>query len=152
MSLWLQAATNALHERDYDQFRRILPIAPIPIPTCMLREVKFAQRFCRAKMKARLFPIRFLWLLAASEQQHFGLNPPSQSLYHPEKLIELWTQACISPQFRQERENKGISFDFNETAMKLSGGWIYVGQHFAADFLVSNYCSQVNAVPQPLQR
>jgi len=59
MSLWLQAATEALANAKYEQFRkRILPGAPIPLPDCLVRELEFAERRCRDKSKDRLFPIR----------------------------------------------------------------------------------------------
>jgi len=73
MSLWLQAATEALQAGKYEMFRvDILPLAPIRIPGCLIWELEFAERRCRDKTKDPLFPIRFLWLMEANEQRLFG--------------------------------------------------------------------------------
>jgi hypothetical protein len=105
MSLWLEAATSALHSGDYEQFRRILPISPIPLPTCLLWEAEFAIRHCRPDAPDRLCAIRFLWLMDGHEQRSFGVTPSVQSWYHPEKLFDLWQRACTDPQYRQQRQH-----------------------------------------------
>ena len=136
MSLWLQAATEALQKGNYEQFRvNLLPLAPISIPSCMHRELEFAERRCRDKAKDQLFPIRFLWLMEANEQRMFGLSPLGRSLYHPEKLLELWERASADVQYRRESEAAGFRFDFTEKAVKLDVGWIYIGERFVEDFL-----------------
>ena len=136
MSLWLQAATEALQKGNYERFRvNILPLAPISIPGCMHRELEFAERRCLNKEEDQLFPIRFLWLMEANEQRRFGLSPLGRSRYHPEKLLELWNRASADAQYQQECEADGIQFDFNEKAMKLDVGWIYIGDRFIEDFL-----------------
>jgi hypothetical protein len=136
MSLWLQAATEALHSGEYERFRtRILPLAPIPIPGCLVRELEFAERRCRDNAKDRLFPIRFMWVMEANEQRLFGLTPLGRSHYHPEKLLELWERACSDAQYRQEREAEGFLFDFVEKAVELTVGWVYIGDRFVEDFL-----------------
>lgn len=94
MSLWLQAAIEALQGGEYERFRvKLLPHAPIRVPGCLLRELEFAERCCRNKANDQLFPIRFLWLMEAHEQRMFGLNPLDRSRYHPEKLLERWKRA-----------------------------------------------------------
>lgn len=136
MSLWLEAATKALQNGDYKRFRMgILPLAPISIPGCMHRELEFAEQRCCDKTEDQLFPIRFLWLMEANEQRMFGLSPLGRSLYHPEKLLELWERATVDAQYQQECEADGIQFDFNEKAIKLEVGWIYIGDRFIEDFL-----------------
>jgi hypothetical protein len=136
MSLWLQAATQALQYGDYERFRvNILPHAPISIPGCLYQELEFAERRCHDKAKDKLFPIRFLWLMEAHEQRMFGLSPLGRSRYHPEKLMELWKRASAEVQYQQECEVDGFQFDFNEKAMKLDVGWIYIGDRFIEDFL-----------------
>src|SRR3990172_9367300 len=113
MSLWLQAATDALRSGDYERFRvNILPHAPISIPVCMYRELEFAERRCHDIAKDQLFPIRFLWLMEAHEQRMFGLSPLGQSRYHPEKLLELWKRASTDAQYQKECEADGFQFDF----------------------------------------
>jgi hypothetical protein len=136
VSLWLQAATEALQSGDYERFRvNILPLAPISIPGCMYRELEFAERRCRDKTKDQLFPIRFLWLMEANEQRMFGLSPLGRSRYHPEKILSLWKRASAEAQYLQECEADGVQFDFNEKAMKLDVGWIFIGDRFIEDFL-----------------
>lgn len=136
MSLWLQAATQALSAGDYERFRtKLLPRAPFRVPDCLFREFEFAQRRCRDKAKDQLFPIRFIWLMEAKEQGMFGLSPLARSRYHPEKLLEVWKQASADPVYRQELEAAGFRFDFEEKAMELSAGWIYIGDRFVEDFL-----------------
>jgi len=136
LSLWLQAATEALQSGNYERFRvNILPHAPIRIPGCMYRELEFAERRCRDKATNQLFPIRFLWLMEAHEQRMFGLSPLGRSRYHPEKLLELWKRASADVQYQKECEADGFQFDFVEKAMKLEAGWIYIGDRFIEDFL-----------------
>jgi hypothetical protein len=127
---------EALHYGDYERFRRgLLPIAPIPIPDCLIRELEFAERRCRDREKDRLFPIRFLWILEANEQKWSGQPAPTRSRYHPEKLLEFWARVSADPQFRQEREAEGFRFDFVEKAVEMTAGWIYIGERFARDLL-----------------
>lgn len=136
MSLWLQAVMYSLEEGDYENFRvNLLPVAPIPIPGCMIKELEFAERCCRDIEKDRLFPIRFLWLLEANEQRLYGLSPLERSKYHPEKLLEVWNRAYEDSQYRQELEASGFQFNLDEKALQLSEGWIYIGDQFAEDFL-----------------
>ena len=136
MSLWLQAATEALHGGEYERFRtQLLPHAPSRVPDCLIRELEFAERRCRDNAKDRLFPIRFLWLMEANEQRMFGLIPLDRSLYHPEKLMEVWKQASADAKCRQEFEAMGFRFDFAEKAIELSTGWIYIGERLVEDLL-----------------
>lgn len=136
MSLWLQAATESLCEGDYEHIRmNLLPIAPIPIPGCLARELEFAERRCRDTETDRLFPIRFLWLLEANEQRHFGLPALGRSRYHPEKLLDLWERACGDEPYRLAREAEGFRFALEEKAVELSAGWVYIGERFIEDFL-----------------
>jgi hypothetical protein len=136
MSLWLQAVTEALEYGEYEDFRvNLLPNAPISVPACLFREVEFAERRCRDNAKDRLFPIRFLWLMEAHEQRMFGLSPLERSCYHPEKLLELWNRVSTDVDYRQECEGAGLLFDFVEKAVKVSEGWIYIGERFVEDFL-----------------
>ena len=136
MSLWLQAVTEALEDRDYNHFRvNLLPNAPIKIPGCLIREAQFAERRFGENSQERLFPIRFLWLMEAHEQRMFGLNPSGRSGYHPEKLLELWKRASTEKKYQQECEEAGMQFDFAEKAVKVSAGWIYIGDRFVEDFL-----------------
>jgi hypothetical protein len=136
MSLWLQAVMEALEYGEYEDFRvNLLPNAPISVPACLFREVEFAERRCRDNSQDRLFPIRFLWLMEAHEQCMFGLSPLERSCYHPEKLLELWKRASTDGDYRQECECAGLLFDFAEKAVKVSAGWIYIGERFVEDFL-----------------
>lgn len=136
VSLWLQAAIGALHDREYQRMRRdLLPICPIPVPGCLVRELEFGERSCADPSTAKLFPIRFLWTLEANEQNLFGLAPLAHSRYHPEKLLQLWKKARADPDYRSEREAEGFVFDFAERAVELSVGWVYIGERFAEDFL-----------------
>lgn len=136
MSLWLQAVLEDLQCGDYKHLReRILPLAPIRIPSCLIRELEFAERRCRDYKKDPLFPIRFLWLMEAHEQGMFGLSPSGRSLYNPEELLNFWQRAIADNQYQQECEAKGIRFDFVENAVKLDAGWIYIGKTFVEDFL-----------------
>ena len=136
MSLWLQAATEALASGAYERLRvRIMPHAPIPIPGCMFREIEFAERHCRDVSKDRLFPIRFIWLMEAKEQRMFGLEPMGRSLYNPEKLLAYWERILAEPQYRLDLVAAGFQFDLNEMAVKLEAGWIYIGPQFIEDFL-----------------
>ena len=135
MSLWLQAVLESLESGRYESLRKkIMPHAPIPIPSCMLRELEFAERHCLDVTKDPLFPIRFLWLMEGKEQRVLGILP-GRSLYHPEKLLELWERASRDIQFRMENETAGMRFDFTEKAVKFDQGWIYIGDHFVDDFL-----------------
>lgn len=136
MSLWLQTAIEALTDGAYERFRQnLLPTSPIPLPDCMMRELEFAERRCRNIKKDRLFPIRFLWLLEANEQRLWGLPPLGRSLYHPEKLLELWDRVSTDPGYRQELEAEGFRFDLKEKAFELTPGWVYIGNRFVADLL-----------------
>jgi hypothetical protein len=136
VSLWLQAAMEALQSGDYERLRvKIMPRAPIHIPGCLLRELEFAERRCRDVSTDPLFPIRFLWLMEANEQRMFGLGALGRSLYHPEKLLQLWERASADVQYRRESEAAGLRFDFAEKAVKLGEGWIYIGERFVEDFL-----------------
>lgn len=136
MSLWLQAAIQALSAGNYEKFRtRLLPRAPFRVPDCLFREFEFAERRCRHKEKDQLFPIRFLWLMEAKEQRMFGLGPLARSRYHPEILLELWKQVSADPRYRQEMEAQGFRFDLEEKAMDMSVGWVYIGDRFVEDFL-----------------
>ncbi len=136
MSLWLQAAIYALSAGDYERFRvDILPHAPIPIPGCMLKEIEYAERAHLDKTRGLLFPIRFLWLLEANEQRLFGEKPLGRSRYHPETLLNLWERILADRAYRQECEENGIQVDLDEKAIRLSGGWVYIGEHFVEDLL-----------------
>jgi hypothetical protein len=136
MSLWLQAAIEALESGKYEHLRvDLMPHAPIPIPGCMLRELEFAERRCRDISKDQLFPIRFIWLMEAKELSMFGLDPMVRSLYNPEKLLAYWKLIITEPQYRHELEPTGVQFDLNEKALKLEAGWIYIGDQFVEDFL-----------------
>jgi len=134
MSLWLQSSLQALESGDYERFRRgILPIAPLPIPDCLGREVEFAERRCRDLSQDRLFPIRFLWLLEANEQRRWGYPPLARSHYHPETLLDFWERAIADPDYRQAREAEGFRFDLEERAVEMTAGWIYIGERFIED-------------------
>lgn len=136
MSLWLQAAIEALQNGDYEWLRvSILPHAPIPIPSCLHLELEFAEECCQDKEKDQLFPIRFSWLMEAHEQRMFDLSPLDRSRYHPEKLLELWRRASTDDQYRQECETSGFQFNVSKKAMNLGLGWIYIGDRFVEDFL-----------------
>ena len=136
MSLWLQAATEALEAGEYERLRvDILPVAPIPVPGCLLRELEFAERRCPDVAKEPLFPIRFIWLMEANEQRTLGLSPSRRSFVHPEKLLELWEGASTDLERRRACQAAGFRFDLAEKAMDLGVGWIYIGEHFAEDFL-----------------
>jgi hypothetical protein len=136
MSLWLQAVTEALQYGDYERLRgQILPRAPIPIPDCMINELKFAERRCRNISTDPLFPIRFLWLWEANEQRRFNLSALGRSLYHPEKILELWERASADMKYRRESESYGFQFDFFEKAIKFDQGWVFIGERFVDDFL-----------------
>ena len=131
MSLWLQSVIWALEAGDYKSFRQnLLPVAPIPIPDCLNQEFAFAERHCHDKKTAPFFPIRFIWLMEAHEQRMFGYNPLARSHYHPEDLLDLWKRACAEADYQQECAAKGTQFDFNQKAMKLDVGWIYMGDRF----------------------
>jgi len=135
MSLWLQSALAFLAARDYTHVReRLLPIAPIPLPACLERELAFAERRCADRSQPGLFPVRFLWTLEALEQRTFGY-PPSLSHYHPEKLLANWERACNDASFRAELEAARLALDFDEQAIELSRGWVYIGDRFVEDFL-----------------
>jgi hypothetical protein len=72
MSLWLQSAINTLSDGDYQHFRQtLLPMSPIPILNCLLRELEYGERYCINVDTDRLFPIRFIWMLEAMEQRNF---------------------------------------------------------------------------------
>jgi hypothetical protein len=135
MSLWLQGAIEALEDGDYVDFKaNILPFSPIPVPSCLLKEIEFGERYC-LEMAEPLFPIRFLWLLEANEQRLYGLCPLERSFYHPEKIFNLWTRASTDPSYLQKCEVTGLVFDFAEKAIKLKQGWLYIGGAFIEDFL-----------------
>ncbi len=136
MSLWFQAATEALYDGNYQAFREILlPRAPFIVPHCLVREFEFAERRCCDLKKDRLFPIRFLWFMEGTEQRLWGLPPLGRSGYHPEKLLELWERVSTDPRYREEREAEGFLFDFTEKAVQLTVGWVYIGERLVEDFL-----------------
>jgi len=136
MSLWLEAATEALADGEYERFRKhILPKAPIPLPACLIRELEFAERRCRDNAKDRLFPIRFLWSMEANEQRLFGYPALGRSSYHPEKLLEVWSRASTDANYRRALEDDGFRFDLAEKAIELTVGWVYIGDRFFEDLL-----------------
>jgi hypothetical protein len=135
MSLWLQSTLSFLEARYYHHVREnLLPIAPIALPGCLERELAFGERHCSDANGAALFPIRFLWTLEAAEQRNFGL-PAGRSRYHPENLLESWERASADAVYRAELEAQGFRFDFDEKTIELTAGWVYIGDHFAEDFL-----------------
>jgi hypothetical protein len=135
MSLWLQSAIEHLNCRRYKAFRdNLLPIAPILIPGCMIRELEFGERCCTDPADDPLFPIRFLWLLEGNEQRQFNLPMLGRSRYHPEILLfEIWDRAVNEPKFRDEMESEGFRFNWTEKAIAMSTGWILIGNHFVED-------------------
>ncbi len=136
MSLWMQEATEALGRGEYRRFRQdLLPMAPFPIPACLLREVEYGERHCQEVETDRLFPIRFLWVFEAIEQTNWGLEPGARSIFNPESLYGMWERLTTDHQFRKECEEGGSRFDFAEKAMESSHGWIYIGDSFIDDFL-----------------
>jgi hypothetical protein len=136
MSLWMQAATEALEYGHYQRFRQdLIPIAPFAVPFCMIRELEFAERRCLDVDKDRLFPIRFHWLFEAMEQRNWGLAPGERSRYHPEELLELWERAMRDSEYKRECEEGGIRFDNAEKAACFAEGWVYIGDRFVDDFL-----------------
>ena len=152
MSLWLSYALDALADREYQRFReRLLPMCPIPVPPCLMREFEFAERYCADENEDRLFPIRFLWLLEANEQRGFGYPALGRSRYHPEKLLEVWNRASTDEAYRRELESSGFRFDFGEKAINTTAGWIYIGDQFVADlFEVEAALGVVLQFPDPL--
>jgi len=136
MSLWMQAATDALANNDYQFIRtNLLPHAPFSIPECMIREFEFGERRCKDPEKDRLFPIRFLYLFEAFEQGNWGIPPGDRSRYHPEKLLAAWEKVLADPAYLKECEDHGMRFDREESAMEFLCGWIYIGASFVDDFL-----------------
>jgi hypothetical protein len=137
MSLWLQAVLENFACGDYEHLRvNLMPMAPIPIPQCMMRELAFGERCCRELEKDRLFPIRFIWLMEAHEQRMFDLDPTRSSYIHPEKLLDHWNRASSDAEYRKSLEASGCQFDFVEKAIKVEDmGWIYIGEQFIEDFL-----------------
>jgi|GEM_PF-1362965 len=159
MSLWLQSSLQALQSGDYARFRQdLLPVAPIPIPDCLGRELEFAERRCRRASQDRLFPIRFLWLLEANEQRLWGYPPLARSHYHPETLLDFWERAIADPDHRQAREADGFRFDLEEKAVEMTAGWIYIGERFIADLfeveealgVTLQFPSPSSGVPRPV--
>jgi hypothetical protein len=136
MSLWLDSVLTSLQNGEYKWLREMnLPNAPVPMPECMYRELEFAERRCTDLENDRLFPIRFLWLMEAHEQRMFGLKALERSRYHPEKLLELWDRVSADTQYEQELETAGFRFDFDEKAVQLEMGWVYIGDSFIQDFI-----------------
>jgi hypothetical protein len=134
MSLWLQSTMQALHDGHYERVRRdLLPLAPIPIPECLIREAEFGERRCRDTSRDRLFPIRFLWLLEGNEQRLWSYPPLGRSRYHPEMLLDLWERSTADSEYRLTREAEGFRFDETEKAVDLTAGWIYIGERFIQD-------------------
>lgn len=134
MSGWLDSALHALHHGEYHHFRQdILPVAPIPLPECLQKEIEFGERHCQNARQERLFPIRFLWMLEANEQRSWGQPPLARSHYHPEELLSFWRRALADPGFRRAREAEGFRFDLVEKAVELTAGWIYIGDRFIRD-------------------
>lgn len=153
MSLWLQAVLANLDSGDYEHLRvNLMPIAPIPIPQCMMGELAFGERRCRDVEKDRLFPIRFIWLMEAHEQRMFDLNPTRSMYLHPEKLLDHWNRASSDAEYRKSLEASGCQFDFIEKAIKVEDmGWIYIGEQFIDDFLqVEAALGFVMRFPDPL--
>ena len=136
MSLWLSSAIQTIQNGDYKHFREnLLPIAPMKIPQCMMREVDFAEKCCLDNENDWIFPIRFLWLLEANEQRLFGDKPLRRSRYHPEKILEAWKRVSTDLEYRKEFEDQVIKFNFDEKAIQTIDGWIYIGESFIEDFL-----------------
>jgi len=136
MGLWMQAATGALAQGDFQYIRQVLfPMAPFPIPACMYREFDFGERRCKDIEKDKLFPIRFLLLFEAFEQRNWGIPPGDRSRYHPEKLLEAWEKVMADPAYMKECEDHGMRFDLEEKAIEFIAGWIYIGDSFIDDFL-----------------
>jgi hypothetical protein len=136
MSVWMQAALEALHYGEYARFRRdILPRAPFVVPPCLIREFEFGERRCVNHKVDPLFPIRFLWTLEGNEQRLYHLPAQGRSRYHPERLLEVWTRASTDDAYRQGLEADGLAFDLTERAVRTSAGWVYIGEQFVEDFL-----------------
>jgi hypothetical protein len=98
MSLLLQSAIEHLNGRRYIKFREnLLPIAPISIPQCMIRELEFGEKWCTDPADDPLFPIRFLWLLEGNEKRRINLLMLGRSHFHPEILLfDIWEQAAAA--------------------------------------------------------
>ncbi len=155
MSLWLQAVLENFASGDYENLRaNLMPMAPIPIPQCMMRELSFGERCCRDVEKDRLFPIRFIWLMEAHEQRMFELEPTRSSYLHPEELLDHWNRASSDPEYMKSLEVSGCQFDFFEKAIKVEDmGWIYIGEQFIEDFLqVEAALGFVIRFPDPLNK
>jgi hypothetical protein len=78
--------------------------------------------------------VRFLWTLEALEQSSLGYRP-GRSYYHPEKLLRNWERACTDAAFRADLEAAAFALDFEEQAIELSRGWVFIGDRFVEDFL-----------------
>lgn len=136
MSLWMQSATDALANNDYQFIREnLIPHAPFTIPACMFREFEFGERRCHDIEKDKLFPIRFMYLFEAFEQRNWGIPPGDRSLYNPEKLLAVWEKILADPAYLKECEDHGMRFDLEEKALEFLCGWIYIGNTFIDDFL-----------------
>jgi hypothetical protein len=55
------------------------------------------------------------------------------SVYHPEKLWEIWQSANSDPDVLKKLEADGFRFNFKEKAIEFSKGWIYFGDSFRED-------------------
>lgn len=136
MSLWLQSVIEHLNSRRFKNFKdNLLPIAPIQIPGCMIRELEIGEKCCTDPAEDPLFPIRFLWLLEGNEQRLYNLPMLERSMFHPEILyFEIWQRAVNEPEFREKMESEGFRFNWAEKAAAMSTGWILIGDNFVEDF------------------
>jgi hypothetical protein len=137
MSLWLDAMLSHLNVGAYHDIRvKVLPLCPIPLPDCLMKEFEYGERCCNNSENDRLFPIRFLWFMEAHEQRMFGYQAGARSRYHPEKLLEFWERANSDSSFLQEQTANGFRFDMKEKAINMSSGWIYIGDDLVGDLMV----------------
>ena len=140
MSLFLSNAIMALQSGRYEKFRKIIEnVGPHifrgKMPKSLLDEARYGEMYCKKDSSEPLFPIRFLWLLEMHELRMFGLEPLGRSLYHPEKLYELWQKAVSDRAYREELQQNHIELDLKNKAILLSAGWVYIGDHFIEDFI-----------------
>ncbi|MBT0652908.1 hypothetical protein [Geomobilimonas luticola] len=73
--------------------------------------------------------------MECNEQRLFGIEPLGRSIYHPEKLLEVWEHVQSDQNYCNYLKENGFEFDFVDKAMELTRGWIYVGDTFIEDFM-----------------
>jgi len=137
MSFFLQHIQELYYYKEYSQIREELikfEKSNRLLPKCLFKEVDYADSNTYRKIRDEdVYPVWFLWFFDMHEHVMFNIDFFGQSRYFPQWLQERWNLCCENENYREDALANGVLFDFENKAISLTAGWVFIGDSFLED-------------------